>query len=94
MQKQPFLKKILKNWKEDNFMFAKTNKIDFAAKEVKYHGWCQAKYQTEAESIFQRENSKTSNDACCTHSEIYYEQHKERAVHSEAFDAFGNFIEV
>ena len=54
-------------------MFAKTNKIDFAAKEVKYHGWCQAKYQTEAESIFQRENSKTSNDACCTHSEMYYE---------------------
>ena len=40
------------NWKEDNIMLAKISQIDFAAKEVKYHGWCRAKYQTEAESIF------------------------------------------
>ena len=38
-----------------------------------YHGWCRAKYQTEAESIFQSKNSKTPNDASSTHREIYYE---------------------
>ena len=68
-------------------------KIDFATKEVKYHGWCQAKYQTEVESIFQRKNSKTPNGASSTYSEIYYESHKEREVHSEAFDVLCNFIE-
>ena len=61
------------NWKEDNIMLAKISQIDFAAKEVKYHGWCRAKYQTEAESIFQSKNSKTPNDTSFTHSEIYYE---------------------
>ena len=59
-----------------------------------YHGWCRAKYQTEAESIFQIKNSKTPNDASSTHKEIYYEWHKEREVHSEAFDALCNSIEV
>ena len=59
-----------------------------------YHGWCCAKYQTEAESIFQSKNSKTPNDASSTHKEIYYEWHKEREVHSEAFDALCNSIEV
>ena len=81
------------NWKEDN-MLAKISQIDFAAKEVKYHGWCRAKYQTEAESIFQSKNSKTLNDASSTHSKIYYEWHKERQVHSKAFDVLCNFIEV
>ena len=81
------------NWKY-NIMLAKISQIDFAAKEVKYHGWCRAKYQTEAESIFQSKNSKTPNDASSTHSEIYYEWYKEREVHSEAFDALCNFIEV
>ena len=33
-------------------MLAKISQIDFTAKEVKHHGWCRAKYQTEAESIF------------------------------------------
>ena len=82
------------NWKEDNIILAKISQIDFAAKEVKYHGWCCAKYQTEAESIFESKNSKTPNDASSTHSEIYYEWYKEREVHSEAFDALCNFIEV
>ena len=75
-------------------MLAKISQIDFAAKEVKCHGWCRTKYQTEAESIFQSKNSKTPNDASSTHSEIYYEWYKEREVHSEAFDALCNFIEV
>ena len=66
----------------------------FAAKEVKYHGWCRAKYQTEAKSIFQSKNSKTSNDASSRHSEVYYEWHKEREFHTEGFDALCNFIEV
>ena len=61
------------NWKEDNIMLAKISQIDLAAKEVKYHGWCRAKYQAEAESIFQRKNSKTENDTSSRHSEIYYE---------------------
>ena len=46
------------HWKEDNIMLAKISQIDFAAKEVKYHGWCRAKYQTEAEFIFQSKNIK------------------------------------
>ena len=75
-------------------MLAKTSQIDFAAKEVKYQGCCRAKYQTEAESIFQSKDSKTANYASSTHSEIYYRWHKEREVHSEAFDALSNFIEV
>ena len=75
-------------------MLARISQIDFVAKEVKYHRWCRAKYQTEAESIFQSRNSKTLNDASSTHSEIYYEWQKEREVHFEAFDALCNFIEV
>ena len=75
-------------------MLAKISQIDFAAKEVKHHGWCRAKYQTEAESIFQIKNSKTPNDTSSTHSEIYYEWHKEREVFSEAYHALCNFIEV
>ena len=75
-------------------MFAKISQIDFEAKEVKYHGWCCARYQTEVESIFQSKNSKMPTDASSTHSKIYYEWHKEREVHSEAFDALSNFIEI
>ena len=119
MQKQPFLKQILKNikgkeqkltdvetaifeanirkygnWKEDNIMQAKISQIDLAAIEVKYHGWCRAKYQAEVESIFQSKNRKTPNDASSTHSEIYYQWHIEREVHHESFNALRNFIEV
>ena len=72
------------NWREDSIMLAKISQIDFAAKDVKYHGWCRAKYQAEAESIFQSKKSKRPNDASSTHSEIYYEWHKEREVHSES----------
>ena len=79
--------------KKDN-MFAKISQIDFAANEVKYHGQCRAMYQTEAESFFQSKNNKIPKDASSTHSKIYYEWHKEREVHSEAFDALCNFIEV
>ena len=82
------------NWKEDNIMLAKISQIDFTAKEVKHHGWCRAKYQTEAESIFQIKNSKTPNDTSSTHNEIYYEWHKEREVFSETYHALCNFIEV
>ena len=64
------------NWKEDNIMLAKISQINFPDKEVKYHGWCRAKYRTETGSIFRSKNSKTPNGAI-----------KEREVHSEAFDA-------
>ena len=82
------------NWKENNIILAKISQIDFAAKEVKYHRWCREKYQPEAESIFQSKNSKKPNATSSTDSEIYYEWHKEGEVHSEAFDALCNFIEV
>ena len=82
------------NWKEDSIMLAKISQIVLTAKEVKYHGWCRAKYQAEVESIFQSKNRKTLNDASSTHSEIYYEWHKEREVHHESFNTLRNFIEV
>ena len=41
-------------------MWAKVSDIYFAAKEVKCHGWCRAKYQAEAESIFQNKNKKST----------------------------------
>ena len=59
-------------------MLQKISQIDFATKEVKYHGRCRAKYKTEAESIFHSKNSKTLNNASSTHSKIYYKWRKER----------------
>ena len=44
-------------------MLAKISQINFPDKEVKYHGWCRAKYRTETGSIFQSKNSKTPNGA-------------------------------
>ena len=66
-------------WKEDNIMLAKISQIHPAAKQVKYHGWCCAKYQAEVESIFQSKNRKKLNDASSTHSKICYEWYKERS---------------
>ena len=82
------------NWNEDDIIITEISQIEFAAKEVKHHEWCRAKYQTEAESIFQSKHSKTPTDASSTHSQIHYEWHKGREVHSEAFDALWNLIEV
>ena len=82
------------NQKGDNIMLAKVSQIYFPAKEVKFHRWCCSKYQVEAESIFQRKNSKTPNNASSTFSEIYYKWHKKREYHSEAFDTLCNFIDV
>ena len=75
-------------------MLAKISQTDFPAKEINYHRLFYAKYQTEAEPIFQSKNIKTPNDASSTHSKIYYEWHKEKQVHSEAFDALIHFIKV
>ena len=75
-------------------MLAKISQTDFEAKEINYHWLFYAKYQTEAEPIFQSKNSKTPNDASSTQSKIYYEWHKEREVHSEAFDALIHFVKV
>ena len=58
-------------------MSTKISQIDFAAKEVKYHRWCRAEYQTEAKPFFKVKTAK-QNDASSTHREIYYEWHKER----------------
>ena len=75
-------------------MLAKISQIYFPAKEVKFHRWCRSKYQVEGESIFQRKNSKTSNNASSAFSEIYCKWHKKREVHSEAFDTLFSFIDI
>ena len=58
------------NWNEDDIIITEISQIEFAAKEVKHHEWCRAKYQTEAESIFQSKHSKTPTDASSTHSQF------------------------
>lgn len=47
---------------EDDKLAAKLSGADFTAKEIKYHGVCRVKYQTEAEARM-KEKKKKDEDA-------------------------------
>ena len=61
-------------------MLTKITAVDLTSRDVKYHGVCRVKYQTEAESTL--EEQKASLNVTFTHSHSLW--HKERKAHVEA----------
>ena len=74
---------------QDQPMLTKITAVDLTSRDVKYHGVCRVKYQTEAESTL--EEQKASLNVTFTHSHSLW--HKERKAHVEASNALKIYTE-
>ena len=78
-------------WMEDSKLLARVTRVNFSAKEVRYHAYCRIKYQTEAEGKVNQKRRLAGKDIPTEESNNIW--HKSREIHKKSFEALVSCLE-